>query len=238
MLAAAAIGFAPAIVLMLITLQNYTYPRQENPYFSDPTFFALFTLGIFIGIILYVVSIMFGIYYLILGFLLEESVKLLILNLKRFQRKDRHAVLWFRPRCWNRFSSCLWWHISVVDQYWFHSGYRDIDSILDTTYIAQYLSWDNDRNGSCERNPLAVLWSGGRGPSCVHIADDTVRARSLLWERSHNLCAVRICSDIRCSVLLVCPLPPSTAICQRGYIQDEAEESAQGKGIIYSTKVE
>ncbi len=87
MLAAAAIGFAPAIVLMLITLQNYTYPRQENPYFSDPTFFALFTLGIFIGIILYVVSIMFGIYYLILGFLLEESIKLLILNLKRFQRK-------------------------------------------------------------------------------------------------------------------------------------------------------
>jgi hypothetical protein len=85
--AAAAIGFAPPLALMLWTLQKYTYPKVERPYFSDPKLFGMFTVGIVIGVVLYAVSILFSVEYAILGFLLEESVKLMIINLPRFQRR-------------------------------------------------------------------------------------------------------------------------------------------------------
>jgi len=86
-LIAAAIGFAPAIALMLWTLQPYTYPKVERPYFSDPTLFGMFTVGIVVGVVLYAVSIFFSPVYLFVGFILEEAVKLVILNLPRFQRR-------------------------------------------------------------------------------------------------------------------------------------------------------
>lgn len=94
-LVAAAIGFAPPIVLLLLTLQNYTYPRVEQPYFQDPKLFGLFSVGIIIGVVLYVVSYMMSAVYLYLGFLLEESIKLLILNLPRFQRRVDTAFYGF-----------------------------------------------------------------------------------------------------------------------------------------------
>ena len=42
---AALIGFAPPVALMFISLRNYTYPKVEKPYFSDPTFFGMFAVG-------------------------------------------------------------------------------------------------------------------------------------------------------------------------------------------------
>lgn len=84
---AAAIGFAPPLALMLWTLQPYTYPRVERPYFSDPKLFGMFAVGIVIGAVLYAVSIFLPLEYAIVGFLLEESVKLMIINLPRFQRR-------------------------------------------------------------------------------------------------------------------------------------------------------
>ena len=106
---AAAIGFAPAIALMLWTLQDYTYPRIERPYFSDPTLFGLFAAGIIIGVILHAVSVFFSFEYLVIGFLLEEAVKLLILNLPRFQRRADVpfygfglARVWPAPSHWRR----------------------------------------------------------------------------------------------------------------------------------------
>ncbi len=84
---AAAIGFAPAIALMLWTLQPYTYPKVERPYFSDPTLFGMFAGGIIIGVILHAVGVIFSAYYLFVAFLLEELIKLLILNLPRYQRR-------------------------------------------------------------------------------------------------------------------------------------------------------
>lgn len=84
---AAAIGFAPPLALMLWTLQKYTYPKVERPYFSDPKLFGMFTVGIVIGAVLYAVSIFLPLEYAIVGFLLEESVKLMIINLPRFQRR-------------------------------------------------------------------------------------------------------------------------------------------------------
>ena len=84
---AAAIGFAPAIALMLWTLQPYTYPKVEKPYFSDPTLFGMFTGGIIIGVVLHAVGVIFSSSYLFVAFLLEEAVKLVILNLPRYQRR-------------------------------------------------------------------------------------------------------------------------------------------------------
>jgi hypothetical protein len=86
-LAAAAIGFAPSIALMLVTLQPYTFPKVERPYFSDPTLFGLFAIGMVIGVALYVVSLVLPLEYVLMGFLLEEAVKLLIMNMPRFQRR-------------------------------------------------------------------------------------------------------------------------------------------------------
>lgn len=86
-LVAAAIGFAPPIILMLWTLQKYTYPRVEKPYFSDPKLFGLFAVGIVVGVALYVVSLVLPLEYTIVGFLLEEAVKLMIMNMPRFQRR-------------------------------------------------------------------------------------------------------------------------------------------------------
>ncbi len=84
---AAAIGFAPPLALLLLTLQRYTYPKVERPYFSDPKLFGMFTVGIVIGAVLYAVSIFLSLEYALVGFLLEESVKLMIINLPRFQRR-------------------------------------------------------------------------------------------------------------------------------------------------------
>ncbi|NLT37345.1 MAG: hypothetical protein GXX95_04200 [Methanomassiliicoccus sp.] len=86
-LVAAAIGFTPPIILMLWTLQKYTYPRVDKPYFSDPKLFGMFAVGIVIGVALYVVSLVLPLEYVIVGFLLEEAVKLMIMNMPRFQRR-------------------------------------------------------------------------------------------------------------------------------------------------------
>ncbi|WP_400208388.1 hypothetical protein [Candidatus Methanomassiliicoccus intestinalis] len=83
---AALIGFAPPVALMFISLRNYTYPKVEKPYFSDPTFFGMFAVGIFVGVALYAVSIFIPAYFF-LAFVIEELVKLVILNLRRFQLK-------------------------------------------------------------------------------------------------------------------------------------------------------
>lgn len=84
---AAAIGFAPAIILMLWTLQPYTYPKVERPYFSDPTLFGMFAGGIIIGVILHAVGVLFSAYYILVAFILEEAIKLVVLNLPRYQRR-------------------------------------------------------------------------------------------------------------------------------------------------------
>lgn len=84
---AAAIGFAPSLALMLWTLQRYTYPKVERPYFSDPKLFGMFTAGIVIGAVLYAVSLFLALEYALIGFILEEATKLMIINLPRFQRR-------------------------------------------------------------------------------------------------------------------------------------------------------
>ncbi|MFA7341931.1 MAG: hypothetical protein WCY65_02015 [Candidatus Methanomethylophilaceae archaeon] len=88
---AAVMGIAPALALMYFIFRDFTYPRIQEPFFEDPKLFGLFAAGLVIGVVLFsaytwfypwnslVVAVAFA--------LLQELVKLVILNLRRFQRK-------------------------------------------------------------------------------------------------------------------------------------------------------
>ena len=50
---AAAIGIGPAMIMMYAVLRKYTYPAVKNPFFSAPTFFMLFVIGLIAGTVLF-----------------------------------------------------------------------------------------------------------------------------------------------------------------------------------------
>ena len=90
---AALIGLGSALVLMYAVLRNYTYPRIEEPFFSDPTLFKIFTVGLFEGTLLFVLyTYLWQLFTVVgLGFVVAilfgaiiEFAKLVTLNLKRF----------------------------------------------------------------------------------------------------------------------------------------------------------
>jgi hypothetical protein len=95
MIVSAIAGFAPAMGLMFYTLRNYTFPAVEKPFFDDRKVFAFFALGIVLGMLLFAFEEWGGtasseetLLVLIIGFaLMEESMKLVVLNFPRFQRK-------------------------------------------------------------------------------------------------------------------------------------------------------
>ncbi|MDR0779019.1 MAG: hypothetical protein LBE48_06265 [Methanomassiliicoccaceae archaeon] len=93
MIFAAIIGFGAALGLIYIVLRKYTYPAVEQPFFSDPAFFKLFTLGLIAGTAVFVGYTFFqkswaSIVIAVLFALVFELVKLVILNLKRFHGKS------------------------------------------------------------------------------------------------------------------------------------------------------
>lgn len=51
-LLAGAIGIGPALLLMLLTFERYTYPKVERPFFDDRKVFMIFTLGMIIGVVM------------------------------------------------------------------------------------------------------------------------------------------------------------------------------------------
>ena len=90
---AALIGLGSALVLMYAVLRNYTYPKIEEPFFSDPTRFKIFTVGLFEGTLLFVLyTYLWQLFTVVgLGFVVAilfgaiiEFAKLVTLNLKRF----------------------------------------------------------------------------------------------------------------------------------------------------------
>ena len=90
---AALIGLGSALVLMYAVLRNYTYPKIEEPFFSDPTIFKIFTVGLFEGTLLFVLyTYLWQLFTVVgLGFVVAilfgaiiEFAKLVTLNLKRF----------------------------------------------------------------------------------------------------------------------------------------------------------
>ncbi len=94
-IASAAAGFGPSMALMFYTLRDYTFPRAKQPYFDDRKIFAFFALGIVIGMLLFAfeswgqtISAMETLVALIVGFaVMEEALKLVVLNYPKFQRK-------------------------------------------------------------------------------------------------------------------------------------------------------
>lgn len=92
---AAAAGFAPAMLLMYYTLRAYTFPMVEKPYFDDRKLFAFFALGVVLGMLIFAfenwgstIATVETLLVLVLGFaLMEELLKLVILNFPRFQKK-------------------------------------------------------------------------------------------------------------------------------------------------------
>ena len=90
---AALVGLGAALVVMYLVLRKYTYPAVEEPFFSDPRLFMLFTVGLVEGTILFVVYTYLWEYYTVPGAGLivailfgavMELVKLVTMNLKRF----------------------------------------------------------------------------------------------------------------------------------------------------------
>lgn len=89
------IGFAPVFIMMDMVLKNYTYPRVENPFFRDTTFFGLFAVGIFEGaVIAFAINVLglldssLAILYMIAMALVELMAIVVVMNLRRFRGKS------------------------------------------------------------------------------------------------------------------------------------------------------
>lgn len=88
---AAVIGIAPAMIMMYAVLRKYTYPAVKNPFFSDPTFFMLFVVGLIAGTVLFSAYTYFWgnvVINAIMFSLLECLILLVVLNLRKFHRKS------------------------------------------------------------------------------------------------------------------------------------------------------
>jgi hypothetical protein len=86
-------SFGPALLLMFLTLRDYTFPKVEKPFFDDSRLFMLFTLGIVLGMVFFFIDtvVTFSVMTIILiatGIpILQGLIKLSILNWPKFQRK-------------------------------------------------------------------------------------------------------------------------------------------------------
>jgi len=87
---AATLALVPTLVLMYVLLRKYTYPHVERPYFSDPSFFWLFAVGLVSGTVMFLVYsyIMGSIIYVIVYALIQVVVPIAAMNLKRYRGKS------------------------------------------------------------------------------------------------------------------------------------------------------
>jgi len=88
---AAIAAFAPTLILMYAILRNYTYPKIEQPFFSDPTLFKLFTVGLVEGILLFAFYTYLdwrSMIYMALFAAIQCLALVVVLNLKRFHGKS------------------------------------------------------------------------------------------------------------------------------------------------------
>lgn len=89
--AAAIFAFAPTLILMYAVLRRYTYPKVEQPFFSDPTFFGLFVVGLIAGTLLfafYTYLSRFNIIHMALFSVVQCLAMVAVMNLKRFHGKS------------------------------------------------------------------------------------------------------------------------------------------------------
>jgi len=86
-------GFGPSMALLYYTLRSYTFPKVEKPFFDDTKIFKFFALGIALGMVIFAFE-SWGrptdetlVVLVVLYAVMEESMKLVILNFPRFQKK-------------------------------------------------------------------------------------------------------------------------------------------------------
>ena len=86
------LGIGPALILMYLGVRNYTYPKVEQPFFSDPTFFILLVVGMIAGSVLFFAMRIMGfttnIVYMVLMAVIEVMAMVVVMNLKRFRGKS------------------------------------------------------------------------------------------------------------------------------------------------------
>ena len=82
-------GIGPALILMYLGVRNYTYPRVEQPFFSDPTFFMLLVVGMIAGSVLFFAMVALGfatnVVYMVIMAAIEAMAMVVVMNLKRFR---------------------------------------------------------------------------------------------------------------------------------------------------------
>ncbi len=89
------VAFAPVFIAMDVVLKNYTYPRVDQPFFKDSSFFGLFAVGIVEGAVIAFAIIWFNlmetsisIVYMIMMALIQLMAMIVVMNLKRFRGKS------------------------------------------------------------------------------------------------------------------------------------------------------
>ena len=83
------LGIGPALILMYLGVRNYTYPRVEQPFFSNPRFFMLLVVGMIAGSVLFfalrVLGFTTNVVYMVLMAVIEVMAMVVVMNLKRFR---------------------------------------------------------------------------------------------------------------------------------------------------------
>lgn len=87
---AAVLSFTPTLILMYAVLRKYTYPAVQQPFFSDPSFFTLFAVGLVVGTLMlaFYTYLMTNILYSLIFYFLEVLIMVAALNLKRYHGKS------------------------------------------------------------------------------------------------------------------------------------------------------
>lgn len=88
---AAILAFVPTLILMYAVLRKYTFPAVAQPFFSDPSFFGLFTVGLIAGTLLFTFFTYLNwsnTVYAILFAVILCLASVVILNLKRYHGKS------------------------------------------------------------------------------------------------------------------------------------------------------
>jgi len=95
MMAAGAMAFTPTLLLMYAVVRNYTYPKVEQPFFSDPRFFWLFVIGLIAGTLLFAFYTYLTspnqlalLIYRVLFAVMQCLAMVIVLNLRRFHGKS------------------------------------------------------------------------------------------------------------------------------------------------------
>ena len=92
MYAAGILAFAPTLILMYAVLRKYTYPAVEQPFFSDPSFFKIFVVGLIAGTFLCAAYYIFlnplNIVYMVLFPAIQCLAMVTVMNLRRFHGKS------------------------------------------------------------------------------------------------------------------------------------------------------